>query len=238
VGNVLFVDVFSENQKQIKTPSQYGLSNVKDVACNLSYGINPLATPTKPGSSLACKTSNLIAGDTSRYLFADSVHPTLTGINCWHNSSPKNWFWPVGCNPLTAWRINMKTCLKFIAAATLISTSWGVSAQSAGTRLVRFGVTHIAPQVTSDNMTAPSFANTQTDVGSDTQLGGGLTYMYTDNVSFDLPVALPFTHKLYGAGRWPVQVNWAASRRCLSRCLASTDSTKRSASFAPMSALD
>ena len=94
----------------------------------------------------------------------------------------------------------MKTCLKFIAAATLISTSWGVSAQSAGTRLVRFGVTHIAPQVTSDNMTAPSFANTQTDVGSDTQLSGGLTYMYTDNVSFDLPVALPFTHKLYGAG--------------------------------------
>jgi outer membrane protein len=49
-------------------------------------------------------------------------------------------------------------------------------------------------------MTAPSFANTQTDVGKDTQLSGGLTYMYTDNLSVDIPVALPFTHKLLGAG--------------------------------------
>lgn len=94
----------------------------------------------------------------------------------------------------------MKSSLKFIAAATLIATGWSAHAQTAGTRMVRFGITHIAPQVNSDNMTAPSFANTKTDVGSDTQLGGGLTYMYTDNISFDLPVALPFTHKLYGAG--------------------------------------
>lgn len=94
----------------------------------------------------------------------------------------------------------MKTCLKLIATATLIATAWSAHAQSAGTRLVRFGVTNISPQVNSDNMTPPSFANTKTDVGSDSQLSGGLTYMYTDNVSIDLPVALPFTHKLMGAG--------------------------------------
>jgi outer membrane protein len=99
-----------------------------------------------------------------------------------------------------AQRENMKTRLKFIALAILMSTSWGVNAQSAGTRLVRFGITHIAPQVESGNMTAPSFANTKTDMGSDRQISGGLTYMYTDNISFDLPLALPFTHKLYGAG--------------------------------------
>lgn len=80
VANVLFVDVFTENQKQIATPSQFGLSNVKDMACNLNYGVNPLATVGKAdGSSLACKPANLIAGDTSRYLFADSVHPTPYG---------------------------------------------------------------------------------------------------------------------------------------------------------------
>ena len=94
----------------------------------------------------------------------------------------------------------MKTSLKIIAAVVMVMTHWQALAQSAGTRLVRFGATQIAPQVTSGNMTAPSFANTQTDVGKDTQLSGGLTYMYTDNLSVDIPVALPFTHKLLGAG--------------------------------------
>jgi outer membrane protein len=41
---------------------------------------------------------------------------------------------------------------------------------------------------------------TKTDVGSDTQLSGGITYMYTDNVSVDVPLALPFKHKLIGDG--------------------------------------
>jgi phospholipase/lecithinase/hemolysin len=31
------------------------------------------------GSSLFCNPSNVIAGDTSRYLFADGVHPTPYG---------------------------------------------------------------------------------------------------------------------------------------------------------------
>ena len=79
VAGVLFVDVFTQFQQEIATPSQYGLSNVKDVACDLRYGINALATTTQPGSSLVCNTGNLVAGDTSRYLFADSVHPTPYG---------------------------------------------------------------------------------------------------------------------------------------------------------------
>jgi len=94
----------------------------------------------------------------------------------------------------------MKTSLKIIAAAVLVVAHWQAHAQTAGTRLIRFGATQISPQVTSGDMTAPSFANTQTDVGKDTQFSGGITYMYTDNLSFDIPVALPFTHKLYGAG--------------------------------------
>ena len=89
---------------------------------------------------------------------------------------------------------------KIIAAAALITISIGAQAQSAGTKMLRVGATQIAPQVTSGNMTAPSFTNTKTDVGSDTQLGGGLTYMYTDNISIDVPFATPFTHKLLGAG--------------------------------------
>lgn len=80
VSGVLFVDVFDENQKQIENPHLYGLSNVTDTACNLNYGVNPFATPgNADGSSLVCNSSNLIAGNTSRYLFADGVHPTPYG---------------------------------------------------------------------------------------------------------------------------------------------------------------
>jgi outer membrane protein len=89
---------------------------------------------------------------------------------------------------------------KIIATVALITISIGAQAQSAGTKMLRVGATQIAPQVTSGNMTAPSFTNTKTDVGSDTQLGGGLTYMYTNNISIDVPFATPFTHKLLGAG--------------------------------------
>jgi len=53
---------------------------VKDTACDLRLPANKLATEGKAdGSSLVCKPSNLIAGDTSRYLFADDVHPTPYG---------------------------------------------------------------------------------------------------------------------------------------------------------------
>jgi phospholipase/lecithinase/hemolysin len=49
------------------------------MACDLSAPRNPFATADAQGSSLVCNSSNLIAGDTSRYLFADSVHPTPYG---------------------------------------------------------------------------------------------------------------------------------------------------------------
>lgn len=94
----------------------------------------------------------------------------------------------------------MNTSLQLITAAVLVAAGLNASAQSAGTWLVRLGATQIAPQVDSGNMTAPSFANTKTDVGANSQLSGGVTYMYTDHFSVDLPLALPFTHKLYGAG--------------------------------------
>jgi phospholipase/lecithinase/hemolysin len=78
-SKVRFVDVFTENQRQIANPRQFGLSNVTGMACDLSAPRNPFATADAQGSSLVCNSSNLIAGDTSRYLFADSVHPTPYG---------------------------------------------------------------------------------------------------------------------------------------------------------------
>ncbi len=72
-NSVLLLDVFTENQKQFATPAQFGLTNVKDKVCKVDSVTNPT------GSSLFCNSSNVIAGDTSRYLFADGVHPTPYG---------------------------------------------------------------------------------------------------------------------------------------------------------------
>lgn len=73
-------------------------------------------------------------------------------------------------------------------------------AQSAGSFLVRAGATDIDPHVSSGDLSAPSLANTQANVKSSTRLSGGLTYMLTDHVSIDLPLALPFKHEIDGAG--------------------------------------
>lgn len=94
----------------------------------------------------------------------------------------------------------MKKSFPFLTFSVLALASSMACAQSAGSWLGRLGLTTIAPQVSSGDMTAPSFAGTKSDVSSATQLSGGVTYMYTDNISIDVPLALPFTHKLYGAG--------------------------------------
>lgn len=71
--NVLLVDLFTRFREHAANPSAFGISNVTTPACDLSPAKNPL------GSSLVCSANNLIAGDTSHYYFADSVHPTPYG---------------------------------------------------------------------------------------------------------------------------------------------------------------
>ena len=94
----------------------------------------------------------------------------------------------------------MKKSIPFLTFLALALVASVASAQSAGTWLGRLGMTTIAPQVSSGDMSAPSFPGTKSDVSSASQVSGGVTYMYTDNFSVDVPLALPFTHKLIGAG--------------------------------------
>ena len=61
-------------------------------------------------------------------------------------------------------------------------------------------MTHLTPDVNSGNLSAPSFPNTKVDAKSNTQLGGGITYMLTDNLAVDVPLATPFKHDLTGDG--------------------------------------
>ncbi len=86
----------------------------------------------------------------------------------------------------------------FAAAALLLGAS--ATAQVAGTLSARAGFTHIAPQVKSGNLSAPSFPGTTVDVGTATSLSGGVNYMLTDNWAVDVPLALPFKHDITGDG--------------------------------------
>jgi outer membrane protein len=100
----------------------------------------------------------------------------------------------------------MKYQLKFIAVAVAALTAASVYAQSAGTWMVRAGATTVAPVGPSENLSAPSLyipgssTGSQTSTASSTQVAGGISYMLTDNIALDLPLAVPFRHKLYGAG--------------------------------------
>ena len=89
---------------------------------------------------------------------------------------------------------------RWVAGALLLAAAPLVQAQSTGSLLVRGGFTQMSPDVSSGNLTAPSFANTKVDVLSDTQLSGGITYMLTDHWAVDVPLALPFKHDTVGAG--------------------------------------
>jgi phospholipase/lecithinase/hemolysin len=69
-GKVLYVDLATISRDQATNPAPYGLTNTTTPACDLTPAKNPL------GSSIVCNKNNLIAGDVSHYMFADSVHPT------------------------------------------------------------------------------------------------------------------------------------------------------------------
>ena len=62
-----------------------------------------------------------------------------------------------------------------VVTALALTLSGGAKAQTAGSWLVRAGATQIAPQVTSGDLSAPSFTGTKVDVHADTQLAGGIT---------------------------------------------------------------
>lgn len=89
--------------------------------------------------------------------------------------------------------------LSVLAAAALLSAT-AAQAQYAGTLMARIGVTQISPDVTSGDLSAPAFAGTKADIKSDVQPTGGVTWMWSDNVSVDIPLALGFTHEIVGDG--------------------------------------
>ena len=94
----------------------------------------------------------------------------------------------------------MKNTAKFLLIPVVLACAVAAQAQTAGTLMVRGGATTITPNVSSGDLTAPTLASTKSSVGKSTRVSGGITYMWSDNISFDVPVALPFEHELFGDG--------------------------------------
>jgi phospholipase/lecithinase/hemolysin len=70
-SGVLEVDAYTQGRDQIARPQLYALTNVTTPACDLTK-----LAATLFASSLVCSANTLVAGDTSHYVFADTVHPT------------------------------------------------------------------------------------------------------------------------------------------------------------------
>jgi len=71
VQGVVLVDAYAQSTDQAKNPAAYSLTNVTTPACSSTSPANPLQ-----GYSLTCSSASTIAGDVSRYQYADPVHPT------------------------------------------------------------------------------------------------------------------------------------------------------------------
>jgi outer membrane lipase/esterase len=74
VAGVVLIDASTQSTDQVTNPAQYGLTNVTSAACSKTSTANPLQ-----GSSITCTAASTVAGDTSKYLFADDVHLTPFG---------------------------------------------------------------------------------------------------------------------------------------------------------------
>ncbi len=91
-------------------------------------------------------------------------------------------------------------CIALAAAALGVFGAGSANAQSAGSWLVRVGATKVTPHVDSGDLSPPSLPGTKADIKSDTELCGGITYMLSDNLAVDVPLATPLKHDVVGAG--------------------------------------
>ena len=94
----------------------------------------------------------------------------------------------------------MKNTVKFLLIPAALACAAAAHAQTAGTWMVRGGATTITPNVSSGDLTAPSLVGTKASIGSSSRVSGGITYMVNNNLSIDVPVALPFQHDISGDG--------------------------------------
>lgn len=89
---------------------------------------------------------------------------------------------------------------KQVISAMCAIAATSALAQEASPWSFRVGATQITPHVNSGELSAPSWQGTQADIGSSTQLSGGVNYKLNARWAVDVPLGLPFEHELRGAG--------------------------------------
>lgn len=94
----------------------------------------------------------------------------------------------------------MKNTTKLLLIPAMLTCAIAANAQTAGTWLVRGGVTTITPNVSSGDLSVPSLAGTKSSISSSSRASGGVTYMVDNNFSIDVPIAMPFQHDISGDG--------------------------------------
>lgn len=94
----------------------------------------------------------------------------------------------------------MQHVAKLAALAAALGFSMGAQAQAAGEYLFKVGVNKINPIVQSGEFTAPTLPGSTADVESDTKPLFSGAYMFTDNLSAELVLGVPYKHKLVGDG--------------------------------------
>ncbi len=94
----------------------------------------------------------------------------------------------------------MKNTAKFLLIPAVLACAAAAQAQTAGSFMVRGGGTTITPNVSSGDLSPPALAGSKASVDKSSRVSGGITYMLDNNISIDLPLAVPFQHDISGDG--------------------------------------
>lgn len=97
-------------------------------------------------------------------------------------------------------KLRLHSAVTLLAAAAVLAAAPGAMAQSAGQWTVKGGIGKITPKVTSGDVSAPALPGSKAAVGPDTQPVFAVAYGWTDHVSLELDLGLPYEHEISGAG--------------------------------------
>lgn len=90
--------------------------------------------------------------------------------------------------------------VKGIALVAALLAGGAASAQTAGTWMVKAGYNRITPKVSSSDLSSPSRPGTKVDVEAANSVIFTIDYMFTDHISTELFLGLPYKHNVVGRG--------------------------------------
>lgn len=96
-------------------------------------------------------------------------------------------------------KLRLHNAARLVALTALLGAAAGASAQAAGEWTAKVGINQIRPVVESGNISAPALPNSKADVSADTKPIFVFGYSFTDNISAELDLGVPYRNKLYGA---------------------------------------